>query len=34
VKKVEATFQNGVLNITMPRAEEDKPKKITVKAVA
>jgi HSP20 family protein len=34
VKKVEATFQNGVLNISMPRAEEDKPKKITVKAVA
>jgi HSP20 family protein len=34
VKKVEATFQNGVLNISMPRAEEDKPKKITVKTVA
>jgi len=30
-KNVEATFNNGVLTITMPRAEEDKPKKISVK---
>jgi len=29
--KVEATFKNGVLSITLPRAEADKPKKITVK---
>lgn len=32
VGKVEAAFKNGVLNITLPRAEEDKPKKIAVKA--
>ena len=32
VNKVEATFQNGILNIEMPRAEEDKPKKIVVKS--
>ena len=32
VKKVEAAFKNGVLNISLPRAEEDKPKKIAVKA--
>ncbi len=31
-EQVEATFKNGVLNIVLPRAEEDKPKKITVKA--
>ncbi|MEJ2210065.1 MAG: Hsp20/alpha crystallin family protein [Anaerolineae bacterium] len=30
--KVEATFKNGVLNIVLPRAEEDKPKKISVRA--
>jgi HSP20 family protein len=30
--KVEASFNNGVLQINLPRAEEDKPKKITVKA--
>jgi HSP20 family protein len=30
--KVEATFSHGVLNLVLPRAEEDKPKKITVKA--
>ncbi len=30
--QVEATFKDGVLNIVLPRAEEDKPKKITVKA--
>ena len=27
---VEATFRKGVLSITLPRAEEDKPKKINV----
>ena len=32
VDKVEATFKNGVLTIVLPRAEEDKPKKITIKA--
>jgi HSP20 family protein len=30
--KVEATFAKGVLSMVLPRAEEDKPKKITVKA--
>ena len=30
--KVEATFKNGVLFITLPRAEADKPRKITVKS--
>ncbi len=29
---VEATFEKGVLHITLPRAEADKPKKITVKS--
>jgi len=29
---VEAVFQKGVLKVTLPRAEEDKPKKISVKA--
>ena len=29
---VEATYEKGVLNITLPRAEADKPRKITVKA--
>jgi HSP20 family protein len=28
---VEATFRKGVLSITLPRAEEDKPKKIDVR---
>ncbi|NJN44441.1 MAG: Hsp20/alpha crystallin family protein, partial [Anaerolineae bacterium] len=28
---IEATFAHGVLHITLPRAEEDKPKKIAVK---
>jgi HSP20 family protein len=28
---VEATFERGVLHIDLPRAEADKPKKITVK---
>lgn len=32
VGQVEATFKNGVLNIALPRAEEDKPRKITVKS--
>jgi len=32
VNKVEATFRNGVLMVAMPRAEEDKPRKITVKS--
>ncbi|MBN1148348.1 MAG: Hsp20/alpha crystallin family protein [Anaerolineales bacterium] len=32
VSNVEAAFRNGVLNISLPRAEEDKPKKIAVKA--
>ena len=31
VDKVAATFKNGVLSIELPRAEADKPKKITVK---
>jgi HSP20 family protein len=30
--EVEATYENGVLNVTLPRAEADKPKKITVRA--
>ena len=29
--KVEATFKNGILEIRMPRAESDKPRKISVK---
>ena len=29
--KVEAKFKNGVLMISLPRAEADKPRKITVK---
>jgi HSP20 family protein len=32
VNQVEATFKNGVLNIALPRAEEDKPRKIAVKS--
>jgi HSP20 family protein len=32
VDKVEATFKNGILSIVLPRAEEDKPKKITIKS--
>jgi HSP20 family protein len=32
VKNVKAAFKNGVLSITLPRAESDKPKKITVKS--
>ncbi len=30
--KVQASYQKGVLNIALPRAEADKPKKITVQA--
>jgi HSP20 family protein len=32
INKVEATFRNGVLMVAMPRAEEDMPRKITVKS--
>jgi len=32
VNKVEATFKNGILTIVLPRAEEDKPKKIKVQS--
>lgn len=31
--KVEAAFENGVLTLTLPKAEAVKPKQITVKAV-
>jgi HSP20 family protein len=31
VDDIDATFRNGVLNIQMPRAEDDKPRKISVK---
>ncbi|HYG73419.1 MAG TPA: Hsp20/alpha crystallin family protein [Planctomycetota bacterium] len=30
--KVEASFDKGVLTIRLPRAEQDKPRKITIKA--
>lgn len=30
--KVDARFENGVLQINLPRAEADKPKKITIKS--
>lgn len=30
-EKVEANFRNGVLQINLPRAESDKPKKIQIK---
>ena len=30
--KVAANFKNGVLKVTLPRAEADKPKKITIHA--
>jgi HSP20 family protein len=29
--KVEASFKNGILLVSLPRAEADKPKKITIK---
>lgn len=32
VDEVDATFKNGILKINLPRAEEDKPKKIAVKS--
>ena len=32
VNKVEATFKNGLLHISLPRAEADKPRKIAVKS--
>jgi HSP20 family protein len=31
-ENVEANYSKGVLNITLPRAEADKPKRITVRA--
>lgn len=34
VDKVEATFDNGILTIKLPRAETDKPRKISVKSAA
>ena len=30
--KVVAKFENGILSISLPRAEEDKPKRITIKS--
>jgi HSP20 family protein len=33
VDTIDAKFAKGVLNITLPRAEEDKPRKIAVKSV-
>lgn len=32
VDRVEAVFKNGVLHISLPRPEADKPRKITVKS--
>jgi HSP20 family protein len=32
--KVEASFEKGVLHVSLPRAEADKPRKITVKAAS
>ena len=29
-EKVEASYKNGVLTVTLPRAEKDKPKKINI----
>ena len=31
--QIQATFENGVLTITLPRAEDEKPKKIMVQTV-
>jgi len=31
-QRVDARFKNGVLSVRLPRAEEDKPRKIAVKA--
>ena len=33
VEKIEAKFKNGVLSVSLPRAEEDKPRKIAVKSI-
>jgi HSP20 family protein len=33
INKVEANYEKGVLKIWLPRAESDKPRKITVKAI-
>ena len=33
VNKVDATFKNGVLQVALPRAEADKPRKIAVKSI-
>lgn len=33
VKRVNASFKDGILNISLPRAESDKPKKIAVRTV-
>jgi HSP20 family protein len=30
--RVDATFKNGLIQISLPRAEQDKPKKIAVKS--
>ena len=30
-EKIEASANNGVLSITLPKAESEKPKKITIK---
>ncbi len=32
VQKVDAKFKNGVLEVTLPRAESDKPRKISITA--
>lgn len=31
-EKVEAKYEKGILRITLPRAEEDKPKKVSIQA--
>ena len=31
-EKVEANFKNGVLTVNLPRAEADKPKKVTIQS--
>jgi HSP20 family protein len=33
IDKVEANYEKGVLKVWLPRAESDKPRKITVKAI-
>jgi HSP20 family protein len=33
VEEVSAKFNNGILKVTLPRAEEDKPRKIAIKVV-